>query len=181
MVPSLFTLSILTVVVLLVIGVPLMAVPSRSEAVVRAFPRNRVTALVTMVLGGHWFLWKITQLGQSDFGDYKNLLFLLFAAAVVGSVLYVQDFLTVRGLAILVLLSANTGLKSSFGHYEVPVRLLLVTILYLLIVAALIFRTIPYKMRDLIKWLYLKQLQKQMAGILFSIMAVTLLVSAFQY
>jgi hypothetical protein len=181
MIPSLLTFTLLTALVLLVIGLPLAAVPARLETLVRGFPRNRATAIVTMLLGGGWFLWKITQLGQSDFGDYKNLLLILFAATLIGSILYVQDFLAVRGVAILVLLSANTGLKSAFGLYDIPGRLVLVTILYLFIVAALIFGTIPFKMRDLVDWAYAAPFRVRMIGSVFTVMAVLLLVSAAQY
>lgn len=181
MIPSLFTFTLLAAFFLLALGVPLLAVPGRLESPARAFPRNRAVALVTMLLGGGWFLWKITQLGQSDFGDYKNLLFILFAATLTGSILYVRDFLAVRGVAILVLLSANVGLKSAFGHYEIPERLLLVSVLYLFIIAALVFGTMPYLMRDCIGWLYRKTPRVRVLGSAFTILALGLLGCALLY
>ena len=181
MIPSLLTFTLLTALVLLVVGLPLALMPARLESLLRAFPRDRATAIVTMLLGGGWFLWKITRLGQSDFGDYKNLLFILFAATLVGSLLYVKDFLAVRGVAILVLLSANTGLKSAFGLYDVPARLVLVAILYLFILAALMYGTIPYKMRDHIDWACAKPARVRGIGLVFSVMAVLLLAGATQY
>ena len=79
------------------------------------------------------------------------------------------------------LLSANTGLKSAFGLYDIPGRLVLVTILYLFIIAALIYGTIPYKMRDHIDWACAKPLRVRGIGVVFSAMAALLLVSAMQY
>jgi hypothetical protein len=111
MIPSLYTFSLIATVVLLVLGAPFLLVPARIEKAVRAFPRHRLTGVLTMILGGGWFLFKISQLSQSDFGDYKKLLLLLFLATLIGSIYYVRDFLAVRGVAILILLSANTGLK----------------------------------------------------------------------
>jgi hypothetical protein len=181
MIPSLFTFTILAALVLLLVGIPYLVIPGRMEVATKAFPRHRLSAIILMLLGGGWFLWKITQLGQSDFGDYKNILFILFAATLIGSILYVQDFLAVRGLAILVLLSANTGLKSAFGLYDIPERLVLVTILYLFIVAALILGVMPYKMRDLLNWLYAGGGRVRACGALFTLMGLALAVCAFLY
>lgn len=134
-----------------------------------------------MLLGGGWFLWKISQLGQSDFGDYKNLLLLLFAATLLGTIFYVKDFLAVRGVSVLILLSANTGLKSAFGMYDTPARLVLVTILYIFIVLALWYGTVPFKMRDTINWLYKSSVRIRVLGIIWVLMGSSLLIAATQY
>jgi hypothetical protein len=181
MIPSLFTFTLLAALVLLIVGLPVLLVGNRLEAVLKAFPRHRLTAIITMVIGGGWFLWKITQLGQSDFGDYKNLLLLLFGATLVGSILYVRDFLAVRGVAIIILLSANTGLKAAFGLYDIPGRLVLVSILYLFIVAAIYYGTMPFKMRDTLNWLYAAPVRVRALGSVFTAMGIALLVSASLY
>ena len=181
MILSLFTFTILAGLVLLLLGLPLLAMPDKSEPVARRFPRHRWTGIITMVLGGGWFLWKITQLGQADFGDYKNILFILFAATLVGSLLYVPDFLAVRGVAILILLSANAGLKAAFGLYDIPERLVLVSILYLFIVAAIALGIMPYLMRDFIGWLYAKRQRVRVAGGLLTLSSLSLFISAVAY
>ncbi len=173
MIPSLLTFTLLAAAVLLAAGLPLLVAPARLQPVLQAFPRHRPTALLTMLLGGGWFLWKITRLGQADFGDYKVILFLLFAATLVGSILYVRDF--------LVLLSANTGLKSAFGLYDVPARLVLVVILYLFVVAALYYGTLPYRMRDTIAWLGKCACRMRALGATFMLAGTALLAAATQY
>jgi hypothetical protein len=181
MIPSLFTFTILAALVLLVVGISLLAVPGKLEPCLRAFPRHRLTGIVTMVIGGGWFIWKISQLGQADFGDYKVILMLLFGATLLGSIFYVRDFLAVRGVAIIVLLAANTGLKSAFGLYDIPERLVLVSILYLLIVLALVYGTLPYKMRDTVNWLLVGPARLRGLGTVFTIFGLSLCVSAFLY
>ncbi len=181
MIPSLITFTILAAAVLFTIGFPLLAVPSKIEKGFRAFPRDRATGLVTMILGGGWFLWKISQLGQSDFGDYKSYLMILFAATLIGSIFYVKDFLAVRGVSVLILLSANTGLKSAFGLYDIPERLVLVTILYIFIVLALWYGIMPFKMRDTVNWLYKSVIRVRILGIILIVMGSSLLVAATQY
>ena len=181
MIPSLITFTILAAAVLFIIGFPLLAVPSKIEKGFRAFPRDRITGLVTIIAGGGWFLWKISQLGQSDFGDYKNLLIILFAATLIGSIFYVKDFLAVRGVSVLILLSANTGLKSAFGLYDIPERLVLVTILYIFIVLALWYGIMPFKMRDTVNWLYKSVIRVRILGIILVVMGSSLRVAATQY
>jgi hypothetical protein len=181
MIPSLFTFTLLTVLVLLLAGVPFFAAPGRIEKSVLAFPRNRAAGIVLMLMGGGWFLFKISQLGQSDFGDYKNILLGLFFVTMVGTIVYVPDFLSVRGLSILILLCGNVGLKSAFGLYDIPQRLLLVSTIYIFIVAALIFGIVPYKMRDFLNWLFQNTLRVRLFGAILSLLSIALLIAAFQY
>ena len=181
MIPSLITFTVLAALVLFLVGLPFALAPARIEKTVRAFPRDRLTGIITMIIGGGWFLWKISQLGQSDFGDYKKLLFLLFLATLLGSIYYVKDFLAVRGVSVLILLSANTGLKSAFGMYDTPSRLVLVTVLYIFIVLALWYGIMPFKMRDTVNWLYKSAIRARILGIILVVMGSSLLVAATQY
>ncbi len=181
MIPSLFLFTLLASLVLLALGLPLLLAPARVEGPVRAFPRNRALAIATMLIGGGWFLWKILHLGPSDFGNYRHLLFALFAATLAGSIFYVRDFLAVRGFAILTLMCADVGLKSAFGQYDTPARLLLVTILYLFIVAAMYFGTMPFRMRDFVDFLFRQPLRARACGLLFSMAGAGLLGASAMY
>ena len=181
MIPSLLTFTILSALVLLLCGIPLLLVPGKVGTVIRAFPRHRMTGIVTMLIGGGWFIWKLSQLGQSDFGDYKEIMMLLFAATLFGSIFYVRDFLAVRGVAILILLSANTGLKSAFGLYDIPERLVLVSILYFFIVLSLVYGTVPYKMRDTVNWLLAAPVRIRALGAILTLIGISLAVSASLY
>lgn len=181
MIPSLFTYTLLTAFVFLGFGLFLALQPERGIAVLKAFPRHRLTGIITMVIGGGWFVWKLSQLGQSDFGDYKNLLMILFGATVVGSILYVRDFLAVRGVAIIVLLAANTGLKSAFGLYDIPERLVLVVILYVFIIAGLTYGIMPYHMRETVNWFTKSTDLVRRGGLVFSSLGGLLLVCAVLY
>lgn len=181
MIPSLFSFTLLASAVLLLPGLFLLVRPQAAAPVLRAFPRHRATGLATMLVGGGWFLWKILQLGQSDFGDYKNLLFLLFAGTLIGSILYVRDFLAVRGVAILILLSANTGLKAAFGLYDIPERLVLVGILYLFIVLALYYGVMPFKMRETVNALCASPGRLRLSGAVLALMGLLLGITAFLY
>src|SRR6267154_309747 len=107
MTPNLSTLAIF-----LGLGIGLPQVygfvsPSGFAAAVRKFPRSVPWGCALMILGTGWFLWNLSQESISDFETYKNVLLAGFAAIGIGSCIYVQDFLAVRGLAVVFLLLAK--------------------------------------------------------------------------
>lgn len=156
---SLFIATLITGLYLIARGGLFLANPAGLEAKVRAFPRSQVAAYVLCGIGGAWFLYKISQLGEADFGNYSQYLILFFGAILVGSFLWVRDFLAVRGAAILALLISNELLKAAFAQYESPQRLFLVSLVYVWIVIAIYLGTVPFRMRDWIDWLYAKPLR----------------------
>lgn len=151
-----------------------------SAGCVQAFPRSKRAAYLLLGLAATWFLYEITQLGAADFGQYKNLLFIAFLTITVGSFIYVPDFLAVRGLASLILLSAGVFLDSAFMQAP-PTRLFLVSGVYAAIILALVLGGSPYRLRDFLEWLYKKELRPRIFGSLFVAYGVLLTVVAFTY
>ncbi|MEY3001120.1 MAG: hypothetical protein RL648_1334 [Verrucomicrobiota bacterium] len=181
MIPSLFMYSMLAGAFLLMAGLPFLFVPARVEGPLRAFPRHRLTGILTMLVGGGWFIWKILQLGPADFGDYKEWMALLFAVTVVAAIFHVPDFLAVRGVAILALLTANVGLKSAYALYDIPGRLLLVTVLYVIIIAGIIYGIMPYLMRGTVRFISAEPSRLRAMGAGLCVTGMALLVTAFTY
>lgn len=181
MIPSLLTFSVLAGAFLVALGLPFLIAPQRLTGPLRAFPRHRLTGVLTMLLGGGWFIWKVLQLGAADFGDYKELMALLFAGTLIASILYVQDFLAVRGVAILLLLIANVGLKGAFGLYDIPGRLVLVTVLYVIIFGGIVYGLMPYLMRDTVDFLTRDPWRLRATGILISLSGVSIWAAALSY
>src|SRR5262245_20206529 len=100
-------LSILAIVLGLGMGVPQvygLIKPAGFAAAVRRFPRSLPWGIALMLLGTGWFIWNLRQESISDFASYNNLLYGLFAAVGIGSCIFVQDFLAIRGLAVVLLL-----------------------------------------------------------------------------
>ena len=106
------TLKLSTLSILLGLGMGLpqiygMLKPAAFAAAVRKFPRSLPWGVALMVLGTVWFLWNLSQESIADFASYKNVLFAGFAGVGLGTCIFVQDFLAVRGLAIVLLLLAK--------------------------------------------------------------------------
>jgi len=127
--------------------------PQKFAASVRKFPRNVPIGVALMLLSTAWFLWNLNQESISDFAAFKTPMMLGFAAVGVGACIFVQDFLAVRGLAVVFLLLAK--LMVDTGRPMLPVTpwvLVIQTWAYVLIVAGIWFTISPWRLRDFLNW-----------------------------
>ena len=104
-----------------------------------------------MLLGTVWFLYYLNQESISDFASYKTLMLAGFAAVGVGSCIFVQDFLAVRGLAVVFLVLAKLMVDTARWNPS-DWRLVVVTWAYVLAVAGMWFTIYPWHLRDLLGW-----------------------------
>lgn len=160
---SLFTVTIIIAIALLIKGLVWLACPEWSQRRWHSILRSRVAGLVVFGLAGLWFLWNVAHLGEADFGQYKNWLLLIFGAAMLGAFFYLKDYLVIRGLSVLELLLAKVILDVAYMQPPAG-RLFLVAFVYVVIIQALYFATVPYRMRDFLNWLFASRLRiKQFA------------------
>jgi hypothetical protein len=150
------SLSLLAIILGLGLGLPQiygLANPGAFGAAVRKFPRSLPWGYALMVLGTGWFLYNLSQESIADFAAWKNVLFLGFAAVGIGSCFYVQDFLAVRGLAVVFLLLAKLMVDTGRPHLAQTSLVLLVQVwAYLLVVAGIWLTVSPWRLRDLLNW-----------------------------
>ena len=149
-------LSTLAVVLGLVLGLPQiygLIKPTQFASAVRQFPRSVPWGYVLMLVATAWFLYNLSQESIADFAAYKNILFAGFAAVGIGSCIYVQDFLAVRGLAVVLLLLAKLMVDTGRPHLaETPLVLIIQTWAYVLVLAGIWFTISPWRLRDLLEW-----------------------------
>src|SRR5438105_12918250 len=106
-----------------------------------------------MLLGTAWFLWNLSQESIADFASYKNVLFVGFAAVGVGACIYVQDFLAVRGLAIVLLLLGKLMVDTGRPYLSHTSWVLIIqTWAYVLALAGMWLTISPWRLRDLLEW-----------------------------
>ena len=152
------TLKLSTLSIALGLGVALPQIygivrPVAYAAAVRKFPRSIPWGIALMVLGTVWFLWNLSQESIADFATYKEYLFGGFAGVGLGTCIFVQDFLAVRGLAIVLLLLAklmvDTGRPAlSQTHWVLVIQ----SWAYVLVVAGIWLTVSPWRLRDLLTW-----------------------------
>jgi len=178
---SLFLATLLPGLVLTVLGGLLLLHSPVVVSACSAVPRSPAGALVLFGGGVLWFLVRVANMGAADriLGDSNVPWVVGFGALGVLAFRYVPDFLAVRGLSILLLLSATPLLGASFMRYE-PQDYPLKVLSYLAIVLALYLAAVPYRLRDFLQWLFTRPGRARglgaallAAGILLNLVAFT--------
>ena len=150
------SLSLLSILLGLGMAVPQVygiAKPQQFAAAVRKFPRNLPLGVVLMLLGTAWFVWNVHNESVSDFAAFKPAMMAGFMAVGVLSCIFIQDFLAVRGLAVVALLLAKLMVDTGRPHLgQTQWVLVIQTWAYLLVVAGIWFTVTPWKLRDLVNW-----------------------------
>lgn len=127
--------------------------PQKFTETVRKFPRNLGAGVVLMLLGTAWFAWNVNVEPIADFSAYKPYMLAGFSAIGVLSCIFVQDFLAVRGLAVVFLLLGKLMVDTGRPHLgESDFVLVIQAWAYVLIVAGIYFTVAPWRLRDLLNW-----------------------------
>lgn len=149
-------LSLLSILLGLVMAAPQiygLLKPAAFANSARRFPRNIPVGVFLMLLGTAWFVWLVYKEPIADFASFKPYMLGVFAAIGVGACIYVQDFLAVRGLAVVLLLVAKLMVDTGRPHLgETPWVLVIQTWAYVLVLAGIIFTIWPWRLRDLLNW-----------------------------
>lgn len=164
---------------LLILGLALASGRSAVRAAFQSFPRSPAATVVFFGTGALCFLYRVWNLSPADFGEYRTILTIAFAAIALLAFKYTPDFLAVRGLAVLVLLGAMPLLDATYMVYggtlfmKVPV--------YIGIALALYLGASPFRLRDFLAWLFQRPGRSQMLGYALSGYGLLLSILAFTY
>ena len=149
-------LSTLAVLLGLFLGIPQIygiMKPAAFGAAVRKFPRSLRWGYALMLFGTAWFLWNLSQESISDLVSYKNILFVGFASIGIATCIFVQDFLAVRGLAIVLLLLAKLMVDTGAPRLTDTAWVLVIqSWAYVLVCGGIWFTVSPWRLRDLLEW-----------------------------
>jgi hypothetical protein len=149
-------LSLLCILLGVGIGLPQivgLTQPAKLSAAVKKFPRNLPLGILLMLLGTAWFVWNVNIEPIADFSAFKPYMMAGFAAVGVLSCVFVQDFLAVRGLAVVLLLLGKLMVDTGRPHIgESPFVLVIQAWAYVLVVAGIWFTITPWRLRDLLNW-----------------------------
>ena len=127
--------------------------PKKFAASVRKFPRHIPLGVALMLLGTVWFIWNLSQESISDFAAFKTPMMMGFAAIGIGACVFVQDFLAVRGLAVVFLLLAKLMTDTGRPMLNQTHWVLVIQAWgYLLAIAGMWFTISPWRLRDLLNW-----------------------------
>jgi hypothetical protein len=136
---------------LVLLGLVGLVNPAASMAFARTLPRSRVAGFVLLTIAFFWTFWLLASMEMGEFSGFRKPLLFILPVGFLLVLRYVDEFLAARALGILFLLAAEPLLDAAFFRSEGS-RLLVTVFAYLLIVAGLIWVTMPYWLRDQINW-----------------------------
>ncbi len=150
------------------------------EKMMMSFLRSTKAAVVFFGGSGLWFLFQLSELGEADFGQIKEYLIAIFGIAGILAFFYLNDFLSVRGVCVLILLLARQFLDSAFMQ-EPTSRLVLVSQTYVWVLIAIYLGAVPYRLRDFFNYIYQYKPRAKILGVIFGICSISLIVSTIFY
>jgi len=119
--------------------------------VVQRFPRSHVAGVILLTICLVWTFWLLYTIQMGEFSSFRRPLLIALPIGYALVLRFVDEFLAVRALGILCLLTAEPLLDAAFLRYETS-RLLIAVFAYVLIVGGLFWVAVPYVLRDQINW-----------------------------
>lgn len=148
---SLQTAGVIAGLFLLLVGLAGLIMPEAARGFAQRLPRSRVAGFMLLTVALFWTLWLLWTMEMGEFSSFRRPLLIALPVGFFLVLRFVDEFLAVRALGILFLLGAEPLLDAAFFRTETS-RLLVTVFAYLLIVAGLIWVTMPYLLRDQINW-----------------------------
>ncbi|HEY3662269.1 MAG TPA: cell division protein CrgA [Chthoniobacterales bacterium] len=127
----------------------LLLLPARNS--LSQFPRSRLAGAVLLTIDLIWSVWLLATMEMGEFSSFRRPLLFILPVGFLLVLRFVDEFLAVRALGILCLLAAEPLLDAAFLRPETS-RVLVTVLAYLMIVAGLLWVTMPYLLRDQILW-----------------------------
>ena len=155
----------------------------RVKSTAKALPRSQRSAWLFFGASAAWFLWRLSRVGESDLIFFQQPMPLMigFGVLAVLAFLYTPDFLAVRGLCVLMLLAGEPLLYAAYMEWTHPLRLLMVTAVYVGLALALYLAAAPYRLRDFFEWLYGSPGRPRVLGALLLVYGLATSAAAFTY
>lgn len=154
---------------------------SNMQAFFRQMPRSRVAGIILLTIDAAWSFWLLATMEMGEFASFRKPLLVLLPIGYFLVLRFVDEFLAVRALGILFLLAAEPLLDAAFFRQEGS-RLVLTAFSYVLVIAGIMWVTMPYLLRDQIDWLARKSLRwRFVSGLALAYGALLLILSFVLY
>ncbi len=121
--------------------------------VLNHLPRNFPACVVLALAAG---IWGTALLGTMDLGEFSSYRMRFVLCPVIGTgltIFFVQQFLAVRALAMLLLLAVAVILDAAFV-VDSSARLIMTSLAYAWSILGMVLVASPYLMRDWIAWIF---------------------------
>ena len=143
--------AIVAGVILLLLGLPGLIRPALSQSWAKRLPRSYIAGVILLTIALAWSLWLLAAMEMGEFQSFRRPLLVILPVGYFLVLRFVDEFLAVRALGILCLLAAEPQLDAAFLRAD-PARFFVTVLAYLLVVAGIMWVTMPYLLRDQINW-----------------------------
>lgn len=143
--------GVLTGIILVLGHAAALIQPKAVMGFCKSFPRSRAAAGVLLFVAAVWSFILVRTIDLGEFSGLRNVLLIGVPVGAILAWLYVQEFLAVRSLGMVLLLAAEPLLESAVLRGE-GTRLALVLVGYAWATAGLFLVGMPYLLRDAITW-----------------------------
>lgn len=178
---SLQTVAFIAGIILVLLGLPGLIRPAIVQEWAKWLPRSYVAGFFLLAIDLVWSLWLLATMEMGEFQNFRRPLLILLPVGFFLVLRFVDEFLAVRALGILCLLAAEPLLDAAFLRND-GARLVVTVFAYLLVVAGIMWVTMPYLLRDQINWGARSQIRwRCLHGFVLLYGAVVLVFAAFAY
>jgi hypothetical protein len=146
---SLHTMGLVAGAILVLLS--LLAIFLPVQTFLPRFPRSRAAGAALLTIDLIWSFWLLATMEMGEFSGFRRPLLIVLPIGFFLVLRFVDEFLAVRALGILCLLAAEPLLDAAFLQPQTS-RLFLTLLAYLMIIAGLIWVTMPYLLRDQLNW-----------------------------
>ncbi len=158
---SLGTAGLVVGIILVVLYGLMFLKADSAQKIARKLPRNADLGTYFMGFGMVWFwllvappdkgIFSSISMDLGEFNKVKTYLMIGVPLFCIGMIVYVREFLFVRGLGLCLLMAAAPLLYAS-DFEEAPFQFLMPTFCYIMIIKGLYFVGMPYLFRDGVNW-----------------------------
>jgi hypothetical protein len=149
---SLRTVGLIVGFLLLAIHVVALVRPEQTKGWLAKLPRSKPLGIGFLVVDFLWTFWLVSNMDLGEFSPFRTALKIVVPTLYILTLIFVDEFLAVRALGMLALLSAQPVLSAAFLRPE-SARLLLVVLAYVWLTLGLFWVGMPYLLRDQIHWI----------------------------
>jgi len=174
---SLHTIGLIIGLLLLVTHSTALVRPEETKRWLRKFPRSRLIGNILLAIDAIWTFWLVSNMDLGEFSQFRTWLQIGVPIIFILTIIFVDEFLSVRALGIMALLAAEPILSSAFLRPETA-RLLVVVLAYVWLTLGLFWVGMPYLLRDQIDWITESAIRFKAAAVSGVVYGVTLLACA---
>lgn len=142
-------------------GLFALASPASFGTALRKFARNIPVGMVLMLVGTGWFFYNLYSSDLTDFAALRPFLYGAVVLVGIGNCFFVQDYIAVRGAAVVALLTCDKILDWQRWHKTAGFdpqswfqpKNLIVLWCYLVIILTIWVIHSPFRLRDFFSWI----------------------------